>query len=103
MVAIGSGVAPTAAAIWIEVNGRRCQNSDTGKLIWSVSEIIACLSRYFELQPGDLIYTGTPAGVGAVLPGDVMIGAVEGLGQICVRIGPRAAGRRMTLRPKYGS
>lgn len=75
------------ARIWIDVNGEKRQDSDTSKLIWSVSETIAYLSRYFELHPGDLIYTGTPAGVGAVVEGDVMRGGVEGLGEIRVLVG----------------
>ena len=80
-----------AAHIWIDVNGEKRQDSDTAKLIWSVNETIAYLSRYFELHPGDLIYTGTPAGVGAVVPGDLMTGGVEGLGEIRVKVGPAAA------------
>ena len=75
------------ARIWIDVNGEKRQDSDTSKLIWSVGETIAYLSRYFELHPGDLIYTGTPAGVGAVVEGDVMRGGVEGLGEIRVLVG----------------
>jgi fumarylpyruvate hydrolase len=80
-----------AAHIWIDVNGEKRQDSDTSKLIWSVNETIAYLSRYFELHPGDLIYTGTPAGVGAVVAGDVMSGGVEGLGEIRVKVGPAVA------------
>lgn len=75
------------ARIWIDVNGEKRQDSDTSRLIWSVSETIAYLSRYFELHPGDLIYTGTPAGVGAVVEGDLMRGGVEGLGEISVLVG----------------
>jgi fumarylpyruvate hydrolase len=80
-----------AARIWIDVNGEKRQDSDTSKLIWSVNETIAYLSRYFELQPGDLIYSGTPAGVGAVIPGDLMSGGIEGLGEIRVKVGPAYA------------
>ncbi|MFL6672358.1 MAG: fumarylacetoacetate hydrolase family protein [Massilia sp.] len=76
-----------AVRIWLDVNGEKRQDSDTSKLIWNVNETIAYLSRYFELHPGDLIYTGTPAGVGAVLTGDVMTGGVEGLGEIRVKVG----------------
>jgi fumarylpyruvate hydrolase len=80
------------ARIWIDVNGERRQDSNIDKLIWNVPETIAYLSRYFTLQPGDLIYTGTPAGVGGVVEGDVMHGGVDGLGEICVRVGaPYAA------------
>lgn len=80
----------TAARIWIDVNGDMRQDSDTSKLIWNVNETIAHLSRYFELCPGDLIYTGTPAGVGAVVAGDLMTGGVEGLGEIRVKVGAAA-------------
>jgi len=74
------------ARIWLSVNGESRQDSSVSKLIWNVSETISYLSRYFELQPGDLIYTGTPAGVGAVVPGDVMRGGVDGLGEITVKV-----------------
>ena len=75
------------ARIWIAVNDETRQDSTTAKLIWNVPETIAYLSRYFELHPGDLIYTGTPAGVGAVVAGDVMHGGVDGLGDIRVAVG----------------
>ncbi|MFZ6647510.1 fumarylacetoacetate hydrolase family protein [Undibacterium sp. TJN25] len=75
-----------AGRIWLDVNGAKRQDSDVRKLIWNVNETIAYLSRYFELYPGDLIYTGTPEGVGAVQSGDVMTGGVEGLGQLSVAI-----------------
>ncbi len=75
------------ARIWIAVNGEKRQDSTIDKLIWNVPETIAYLSRYFELHPGDLIYTGTPAGVGAVVAGDEMHGGVDGLGEIRVKVG----------------
>lgn len=75
------------ARIWIDVNGERRQDSNVDKLIWNVTETIAFLSRYVELQPGDLIYTGTPAGVGAVVADDLMHGGVDGLGEIRVKVG----------------
>jgi fumarylpyruvate hydrolase len=75
------------ARIWIDVNGERRQDSNIGKLIWNVPETIAYLSRYFELHPGDLIFTGTPAGVGAVVVGDVMHGGIDGVGDIHVKVG----------------
>ncbi len=73
---------PSSGAIWLEVNGARRQDSDLSKLIWSVPEVIAYLSGYMELQPGDLIYTGTPEGVGAIVPGDVVTGHIDGIGDI---------------------
>lgn len=75
------------ARIWIEVNGEPRQDSSVAKLIWNVPETIAYLSRYFELHPGDLIFTGTPAGVGAVVAGDTMHGGVDGLGELRVKVG----------------
>ncbi|QLC73098.1 fumarylacetoacetate hydrolase family protein [Pseudomonas sp. LPB0260] len=74
------------AGIWLQVNDIDKQRSDIAKLIWSVPETICYLSRFFELQPGDLIMTGTPEGVGAVGPGDLMVGGVDGLGEIQVRV-----------------
>jgi len=76
----------TAGRIWLTVNGAKRQDSDVGKLIWNVDETIEHLSKYFELQPGDLIYTGTPEGVAAVNPGDLMEGGVDGVGTIKVRV-----------------
>lgn len=66
-------------SIWLKVNGEFRQQADVADLIWSVPEIIAELSTLFELAPGDLIYTGTPAGVGAVKSGDRIEGGVDGL------------------------
>jgi fumarylpyruvate hydrolase len=65
--------------IWIEVNGERRQQADLSEMIWSVPEIVAELSTLFELRPGDLIFTGTPAGVGPVKPGDSLVGGIDGL------------------------
>lgn len=75
-------------AITLDVNGQRRQTGDLGDLIWSVNETIAALSRAWTLAPGDLIYTGTPAGVGAVVPGDVMSATIAGLGTLAVRVTP---------------
>lgn len=77
-------------AITLSVNGKERQRGDLSDMIWNVPEIIADLSRFFHLQPGDLIYTGTPEGVGAVVPGDRIEGAIEGLGTILLSIGPAA-------------
>lgn len=72
--------------IVLTVNGQPRQKSDVKELIWSVAESIAYLSRYETLQPGDLIMTGTPEGVNAVSIGDLMVGAVDRLGEIVVRV-----------------
>lgn len=77
---------PEHALIALTVNGQPRQASDIDKLIWSVAESIAQLSMYESLEPGDLIMTGTPEGVNAVLPGDVMRGTIAGLGEIEVRV-----------------
>ena len=75
-----------SGAIWLQVNGIEKQRSDVSQLIWSTAETIAYLSTLFALQAGDLIFTGTPEGVGAVARGDLMKGAVEGLGELTVRV-----------------
>jgi fumarylpyruvate hydrolase len=75
-----------SAAITLQVNGQPRQSSDIDKLIWSVAECVAHLSAYEALEPGDVIMTGTPEGVNAVLPGDVMRGAIAGLGEIEVSV-----------------
>jgi fumarylpyruvate hydrolase len=72
--------------IRLNVNGAQRQNSDVSKLIWNVVETIEHLSRYFELQPGDLIFTGTPEGVAAVQKGDLLEGAVKGLTDLRVKV-----------------
>ena len=74
------------AEITLRVNGQTKQKSDVSHLIWSVAETIADLSKYFRLEPGDLIYTGTPEGVGAVQAGDGMVVDIERLGELHVRI-----------------
>jgi fumarylpyruvate hydrolase len=72
--------------IWLNVNGAPRQASDVSKMIWNVDETIEHLSKYFELQPGDLIFTGTPEGVGAVARGDLLEGGVDNVGTIRVRV-----------------
>ena len=74
------------AVIRLSVNGEKRQEGVIGAMIWSVGETIEHLSKYFTLQPGDLIFTGTPAGVGAVQPGDTLEGSIAGLGELHVRI-----------------
>ncbi|PQM26892.1 fumarylacetoacetate hydrolase [Sphingopyxis lindanitolerans] len=76
---------PASARIWLSVNGELRQDGDIADMIWPVADIIAELSTYVELRPGDLIYTGTPAGVGRVVAGDVVEGGVDGIGVIANR------------------
>jgi fumarylpyruvate hydrolase len=77
---------PFAGAITLTVNGQPRQSSDIDQLIWSVAECIAVLSQHDALEPGDLIMTGTPEGVNAVQPGDVMAGAITSLAGITVSV-----------------
>jgi fumarylpyruvate hydrolase len=70
---------PSKGAIWFKVNGEFRQQGDLDQMIWKVAEQISILSVYFELKPGDLIMTGTPAGVGAIKPGDQLEGGVDGV------------------------
>jgi fumarylpyruvate hydrolase len=77
---------PTQGAVSLKVNGEIRQTGDLNQLIWKVPEMISYLSGLFTLQPGDIIMTGTPAGVGAVVRGDVLEGYVEGIGKIEVRV-----------------
>ena len=70
---------PARGAIWLEVNGQPRQRADLCEMIWSVPEIVSELSTLFELKPGDLVFTGTPAGVGPVVRGDSIVGGVDGL------------------------
>ena len=72
--------------IYLDVNGRRAQSGDLEQMIWKVPEIISHLSRFFTLEAGDLVFTGTPAGVGAVQAGDVLDGGIEGLDQLSVTV-----------------
>jgi len=77
---------PTSGRLWIEVNGEIRQDSNIDQLIWDVPETISYLSGLFTLKQGDLIYTGTPAGVGAIIRGDQMNGHVEGIGEISIQV-----------------
>jgi fumarylpyruvate hydrolase len=78
---------PESGAIRVTVNGEVRQEADLRDLIWDVGEIIERLSRFYRLVPGDLIFTGTPAGVGPVRPGDKLVGTIEGLRPLTVTIG----------------
>lgn len=72
----------------MRVNGNVRQQSDLSKLIWDIPELIADLSKFYHLQPGDLIFTGTPEGVGPLQPGDRIDGNIDGVGTIALNIGP---------------
>jgi fumarylpyruvate hydrolase len=79
---------PAEAAIMLHQNGVTRQSSNISQLVWSVPEILAHLSGFYHLGPGDLIFTGTPAGVGPVEPGDLLEAEISGIGELTVRIGP---------------
>jgi fumarylpyruvate hydrolase len=72
--------------IWLKVNDEMRQEADVADMIWNIPDTIAFLSRYYVLKPGDLIFTGTPAGVGAVKRGDRLVGGVDGLPELAVTI-----------------
>ena len=78
----------SAGRIWLDVNGESRQRGDISQLIWSIPELIAELSTLFSLAPGDLIYTGTPSGVGPVMAGDRMEGGIDGLPTLVNTIAP---------------
>ncbi|OYU79888.1 MAG: fumarylacetoacetase [Burkholderiales bacterium PBB5] len=84
------GVVLGQGEIALSVNGQVRQRSDLDKLIWNVRELIADLSQFYTLEPGDLIFTGTPEGVGPVLPGDTLSGHIAGVGEISLHVGPAA-------------
>ncbi|MCZ4353207.1 fumarylacetoacetate hydrolase family protein [Roseovarius aestuarii] len=75
-----------AQAIWLDRDGARVQDATLAEMVWSVPEIIAHLSRFYHLAAGDLIYTGTPAGVGPVSPGSVLTGGIDGLSPVTLTI-----------------
>lgn len=79
---------PTVGRIWLSVNGQPRQQGDLSHMIWNVPEIIAHLSRLFVLHPGDLIFTGTPAGVGPVVPGDQIEAGIDGIASLSLRVLP---------------
>lgn len=78
---------PSKGGVWLKVNGAVKQKGDLDQLIWKVPEMIAYLSGLFELKAGDLIYSGTPAGVGPVQRGDVLEGGVDGVGELKITVG----------------
>jgi len=77
--------------IWLAVNGDIRQNADIAELIWSVPEIVSIISGSMRLEPGDLVFTGTPAGVGPLVPGDRLTGGIDGLAEITMDIGEPSA------------
>jgi fumarylpyruvate hydrolase len=81
---------PAEGFIRLTVNGEVRQDGNLNEMIWNVPEVISIISRSMELKPGDLIMSGTPAGVGPVKPGDVLVHSIVGLGEVTVTIGPRA-------------
>ncbi|MCA1298622.1 fumarylacetoacetate hydrolase family protein [Stappia indica] len=81
---------PVSGRIWLKVNGELRQEGDLADQIWPVADIVAICSRAVRLEPGDLILTGTPAGVGPLQPGDKIEGGIEGITDISLTIGPRA-------------
>lgn len=76
----------SSGRIWLEVNGAPQQNSDLSKLIWSVAEAVAYLSKFFALRKGDLLFTGTPEGVGPVTPGSLIRAGIDQLGELSVQV-----------------
>ncbi len=78
---------PKTGRIWLSVNGAVKQEGDLAEMIWPVADIVAICSEAVELRPGDLIFTGTPAGVGAVAPGDRVTGGVDGVGTVDIVVG----------------
>jgi len=85
------GVMRDSGELAMTVNGEVRQKSDLSRLIWSIPELIADLSKYYHLRPGDLIFTGTPEGVGPLQPGDRIEGHVAGVGSIVLNVGPEHA------------
>jgi fumarylpyruvate hydrolase len=80
---------PAKGSIRLAVNDAVKQDADLAELIWSVPEIVSILSHSMTIKPGDLIMTGTPAGVGPLVPGDICVVSIEGLGSLTTTIGPR--------------
>lgn len=83
----GEGFDPARGNIRLAVNDTVRQDADLSDLIWPVADVISYLSGLYRIEPGDLIYTGTPAGVGPVVPGDVMTASIDGLAPLTVTIG----------------
>ena len=86
LVPVSGAGHPASGAIWLKVNGELRQSGDLSRMTWNVAEIIANLSSYVRLEAGDLIFTGTPAGVSTVVRGDVLVGGVAGVGELTIRL-----------------
>jgi fumarylpyruvate hydrolase len=93
LLRVNRGLQLSAGRIWLAVNGAVKQDANVAELIWPVPDIISILSRSLELKPGDVVMTGTPAGVGAVVTGDKITGGIDGLGEIDIEIGQPIARR----------
>lgn len=83
---VADGGHPSSGRIWLKINGETKQEADLRDLIWPVPDIVAILSSSMIVKPGDLIFTGTPSGVGPVVPGDRISGGIEGLGEITIDV-----------------
>ena len=79
---------PAKGVITLQVNGKLRQKADLSEMIWSVPEQIEYLSQYYTLEPGDIILSGTPAGVGPVQAGDELVAHIDGLNDLHVKIAP---------------
>jgi fumarylpyruvate hydrolase len=88
---LAAGGAVERGRIWLEVNGALRQDGDIADMIWNVDEILSHLSRYFRLEAGDLVFTGTPAGVGAIAPGDQLRAGIDGVGSLALAVEAPAA------------
>lgn len=86
IVPVSAGTPAPDAAIWLKLNGETRQSAKLDQVIWSVPEVISRLSQYFELAPGDLIFTGTPGGVSTVVRGDSLICGIDGLPELTVTL-----------------
>jgi fumarylpyruvate hydrolase len=83
---LAAGGHPSSGAIWLKVNGEMRQQGDISQMTWKVAEVIANLSNYVRLAAGDLIFTGTPAGVSTVVRGDRLDGYIDGVGELGMRL-----------------